>query len=48
MAPIKGVIFDCDGVLFESRQANLAYYNDILAFFGEEPISEADRERADL
>ena len=48
MPPVKGVIFDCDGVMFESRQANLAYYNDILAFFGEEPVTEADRERADL
>lgn len=48
MAAIKGVIFDCDGVMFESRQANLAYYNDILAFFGEKPVTEEDRERANL
>ena len=48
MTPINGVIFDCDGVMFESRRANLAYYNDILAFFGESPVSEEDRERADL
>jgi HAD superfamily hydrolase (TIGR01509 family) len=45
---VKGVIFDCDGVMFESRRANLAYYNDILAFFGEEPVTEDDRERANL
>ncbi|PLX94461.1 MAG: hypothetical protein C0621_05435 [Desulfuromonas sp.] len=30
---IDGIIFDCDGVLFESRQANLAYYNEILRQF---------------
>ena len=48
MMPIKGVIFDCDGVMFESRQANLAYYNDILNFFGEDPVTENDREKADL
>ena len=48
MPEIKGVIFDCDGVMFESRRANLAYYNDILAFFGEEPVSEDDRDRATL
>jgi len=48
MPEIKGVIFDCDGVMFESRRANLAYYNDILTFFGEEPVSETDRERATL
>jgi phosphoglycolate phosphatase len=29
MTRIKGVVFDCDGVLFESRQANLAYYNTV-------------------
>ena len=28
--PIKGVIFDCDGVLIDSRSANLAYYNSLL------------------
>ena len=48
MTTINGVIFDCDGVMFESRQANLAYYNDILAFFGEDPVTEEDRERANL
>ena len=48
MAPPKGIIFDCDGVLFESRRANLAYYNDILAFFGEEPVCESDTDRAEL
>lgn len=28
------VIFDCDGVLFESRRANEAFYNHIRAHFG--------------
>lgn len=45
---IRGVIFDCDGVLFESRRANLAYYNAILARFGEPEVSEAEPERANL
>jgi HAD superfamily hydrolase (TIGR01509 family) len=31
---IKVVIFDCDGVMFDSKEANEAYYNDILAHFG--------------
>ena len=48
MPDFRGVIFDCDGVMFESRQANLAYYNDILAFFGEEPITEKDAAKANL
>jgi phosphoglycolate phosphatase len=33
------VAFDCDGVLFDSRQANIAFYNDILARFGQPPLS---------
>lgn len=33
MSCIEAIIFDCDGVLFESREANLAYYNQILAQF---------------
>ena len=27
------VIFDCDGVMFDSRQANINYYNNILNQF---------------
>ncbi len=30
---LKLVAFDCDGVLFDSRQANIAFYNAILANF---------------
>lgn len=32
-ASIKAVAFDCDGVLFDSSQANAAYYNHILQRF---------------
>ncbi|MCX5893957.1 MAG: HAD family hydrolase [Deltaproteobacteria bacterium] len=35
---IKLVAFDCDGVLFDSRQANIAFYNDILARFEQPPM----------
>ena len=31
---LKLVIFDCDGVLFDSREANRAYYNHLLNKFG--------------
>jgi HAD superfamily hydrolase (TIGR01509 family) len=31
---LKLVAFDCDGVLFDSRSANVAFYNAILAHFG--------------
>ena len=27
---VRGVIFDCDGVLIDSREANLTYYNRLL------------------
>ena len=46
MNAIRGVIFDCDVVLFESRQANLAYYNTVLEQFGIPPVTAADRKRA--
>ena len=39
---IKLVAFDCDGVLFDSRQANIAFYNAILAHFAQPPLSPAD------
>lgn len=48
MNGIRGIIFDCDGVLFESRKANLAYYNTVLNYFGESPVEESDHARAHL
>lgn len=38
----RAVIFDCDGVLFESRRANLAYYNQVLEHFAVAPVNEND------
>lgn len=35
---LKLVGFDCDGVLFDSRDANIAFYNAILARFGQPPM----------
>jgi phosphoglycolate phosphatase len=34
MKGIKVVAFDCDGVLFDTEEANWAYYNHILKHFG--------------
>lgn len=48
MNEIRGIIYDCDGVLFESRQANLAYYNAVLDHLGEPPVTVADREKAHI
>ncbi len=36
---IRLVAFDCDGVLFDSRQANTAFYNAILAHFEQPPLT---------
>ncbi len=44
----RGIIFDCDGVLFESRAANLAYYNVVLEYFGEPAVTAADEAKAHL
>lgn len=39
------VIFDADGVLFDSTESNIAYYNAIFESIGEPPLSPAE-ERA--
>ena len=44
----SAVVFDCDGVMFNSRQANLAYYNIILNHFGEAEVDESQQSRAHL
>ena len=41
---VRAVIFDCDGVLFDSWRANVAYYNAILAALGL-PALDAEGER---
>ena len=33
-AEIKAVIYDFDGVIVDSREANAAYYNRLLKHFG--------------
>ena len=42
MSDLAAVIFDCDGVLFDSRQANINFYNHILAHFGLPPMTADD------
>lgn len=44
----RGIVFDCDGVLFESKGANLAYYNEILSAFDVEPVTVEQHERAHI
>jgi HAD superfamily hydrolase (TIGR01509 family) len=39
MKPLKLVIFDCDGVMFDSKGANEKYYNHVLAELGYGPMT---------
>lgn len=39
---LSGVIFDCDGVLLNSRDSNIRYYNLAREYFGLPPMNEAD------
>jgi phosphoglycolate phosphatase len=36
---VRLVIFDCDGVMFDSKLANEAYYNHVLAHFKKPPMN---------
>jgi phosphoglycolate phosphatase len=39
---LKLIVFDCDGVMFNSKNANCRYYNHLLAYFGFPPMSESE------
>jgi len=41
---LKLIVFDCDGVLFDSRRANEEYYNHLLRHFNHPPMSEEELE----
>mgnify|MGYP001293437468 CR=1 FL=1 len=45
---IKGLIFDCDGVLFDSHPANLAYYNTVLKQLGAPLVTPENHRHAQL
>lgn len=38
---LRVIIYDCDGVLVDSRESNRAFYNHILDRFGLDPLTEA-------
>ncbi len=42
MGRLKLVVFDCDGVMFDSRDSNREYYNQLLARFGHPPMDAAE------
>jgi phosphoglycolate phosphatase len=44
MAALKLVIFDCDGVMFDSKDANRKYYNHLLEKFGYPLMDEQEED----
>lgn len=44
MSATKLVIFDCDGVMFDSKNANRMYYDHILAVLGHPPMDAEELE----
>jgi len=40
MTDLKLVVLDCDGVMFDSREANRAYYGHLRRNFGRPPLTE--------
>ena len=40
MKKVAAIIFDCDGVMFDSHQANINFYNHLLAHFGMPPMDD--------
>lgn len=45
-APLRAVVFDCDGVLFDSAAANIAFFDDALAAAGLAPLDALGRQLA--
>ncbi len=41
---LKLIVFDCDGVMFDSRMANQKYYNHLLTHFKHPPMDEEELE----
>lgn len=41
---LRLVIFDCDGVMFDSLEANKIYYNQLLVGLGHQPMDSAELE----
>ncbi|MCK9175150.1 MAG: HAD family hydrolase [Desulforhopalus sp.] len=39
---LKLIVFDCDGVILDSKESNVRYYNDLLNLFGHPPMDPAE------
>ena len=42
MTDLRLVVLDCDGVMFDSREANRAYYGHLRERFGRPPLTETE------
>ena len=45
---LKLIVFDCDGVMFNSKNANCMYYNHLLTHFGLAPMSKSEEDYAHM
>ncbi|WP_462324359.1 HAD family hydrolase [Desulfoplanes sp.] len=45
---VRGIIFDCDGVLFDSREVNRRYYNGLRFALGLPELSESELDYAHM
>jgi HAD superfamily hydrolase (TIGR01509 family) len=41
---LKLIVFDCDGVMFDSKQANIEYYNHLLHHFSLGPMDKEEEQ----
>lgn len=41
MNKIKAVVFDCDGVMFDTAEVNKCYYNRVLEHFNKPPLTQS-------
>lgn len=41
---LKLIVLDCDGVMFDSRQANIAFYNQLLGHFSLPPMGREEED----
>jgi len=41
---LRLIVFDCDGVMFDSKKSNTMYYNYLLAHFGLPPMSSCEED----
>jgi len=41
---LQVIVFDCDGVLFDSKEANVRFYSAILDHIGHAPVLQPDQE----